>query len=85
MAFFQDRNAPLNGSNNIAGSSAQSIVGAIYFPSQVVTYSGSSNGSSPCTQLVAWRIKYAGSMTFNNSCAGTGVKTIGIAPTTLVE
>ena len=40
IAFFGDRNAPSTNSNSFSGGATQNITGAIYFPSQEVTYSG---------------------------------------------
>jgi Flp pilus assembly protein TadG len=74
LAFFQDRNAPTSGTNSFSGGSNMGITGAIYFPSQGVTYSGSTgNAATPCTQLVANTITFSGSTTFNANCTGTGV------------
>jgi hypothetical protein len=86
LAFFQDRNAPTSGSDSFTGGSTQNINGALYFPNQTVTFSGGSGTGGPvCTQLVAYRLSFSGSSTFNNNCASVCTATIGSSSTQLVE
>ncbi len=87
MAFFQDRNTPSSRTETFAGGSSAKIVGALYFPSQFVSFSNGSSNNGSCTQLIANRINYTGGSKFGNNCSGTGVKGIGAAATapTLVE
>jgi Flp pilus assembly protein TadG len=88
LAFFQDRAAPSTSSDSFSGGTTQDITGAIYFPSQPVTYSGGatvSNGGAACTQLLAYKLSFSGGSTFNANCSGTGVAKIGASTTTLVE
>ncbi len=86
LAIYQDRNAPTTGSDSISGGSAQNITGAIYFPSQTVTYSGGgSAGGASCTQIVAYKITFSGNSNFNSNCNGVGVATIGTSSGQLVE
>ena len=73
LAFFQDRNAPSNGTDSFSGGATQNITGAIYFPNQDVNYSGgTATGGSQCTQLIAYTMTFSGGSTFNNNCAGVG-------------
>jgi Flp pilus assembly protein TadG len=83
LAFYQDRNAPNSGTDSISGGGSQNINGAIYFPSQQVTYAG--NSSSTCTQLVAWKMKFTGNATFNNTCSAYGTQSIGPSSVKIVE
>jgi len=88
LAFFQDRAAPSTSTDSFSGGATQNITGAIYFPSQPVTYSGGttvSNGGAACTQLLAYKLSFSGGSTFNANCSGTGVASIGASTTTLVE
>jgi hypothetical protein len=86
LAFFQDRNAPSSGSDNFAGGTNQSITGAIYIPSQGVTFSGGTvTGGAACTQLIALTITFNGNANFNSNCAGVGVRGIGNEPIQLAE
>jgi hypothetical protein len=61
------------------------IVGALYFPSQTVDYSGGTASTSTCTQLIANDISFSGGSTFKNSCIGTGVSGIGSSATRVIE
>jgi hypothetical protein len=85
LAFYQDRNAPSSGTDSFGGAATVTIVGALYFPDQAVSYAGSS-GTSACTQLVAYQVSFSGATTFNNSsCGSVGTSTIGSQSTQLVE
>src|SRR6516165_4439139 len=79
VAFFQDRNAPTSGSDGFTGGATQNITGAIYFPSQNLTFSGgtSTGGGADCTQLVALTFTFNGNSNFNSNCTGVGVRGIG--------
>jgi hypothetical protein len=77
MLFFQDRRAPNSGSNLLSGGTGQSLTGALYFPSQQLTYAGGASLNSQCTQIVAWQVRLTGNATFTDNCAGTGVLPIG--------
>ncbi len=79
IAFFGSRSGTISTNNSFSGSSASSITGAIYFPTQRVTFSGSSTAPSSCTQLIAGKITVSGSANFNNTCSGSGAKTISVA------
>src|SRR5439155_10845839 len=83
IALYQDRNAPTTGSDSLGGGSSQNINGAIYFPNQTVTYAG--NSSSACTQLVAWKMKFTGNASFNNTCSAYGTAAIGPSSIKVVE
>jgi hypothetical protein len=85
LLFFQDPNAPHSGANDFEGGTQLVMTGALYFPSQSVTYSNGTTSSSPCTQLVAWRIVFKGGASFNSSCANTGVGSIGASVSKLVQ
>lgn len=77
MVFFGDR-AATNGNNNISGGSGAVITGAIYFPTENVTYSGASSSGSDCTQLIASTVTVSGNANFNNTCPGDGMSTISV-------
>jgi Flp pilus assembly protein TadG len=85
LVFLQDRRDSSGSSSTINGGAAMSITGAIYFPSQILKYTGGSNTSSKCTQLIAYTINYSGGARFNNDCAGVGTIAIGQTSTMLVE
>ena len=83
IAIWQDARAPDSGKDNLTGGSTMDITGAIYLPSQSVTYTGgASNNGSGCTQLIALNIKFSGnSVLANNNCSGTGVASISSSST----
>ncbi len=80
IAFFQDRNAPSNVTDNFNGGSGQNITGAIYMPSQTVSYTGGASTGSQCTQVIGNVVTLSGNSTVQSNCAGTGVKTIASLP-----
>jgi Flp pilus assembly protein TadG len=87
IALYQDRRCnDHNLSNSLTGGGTQNIVGAIYFPQQIVDYSGGSpTGGAQCTQLIAWKINFNGSSTFQNNCTGTGTRSTSLTGGRLVE
>ena len=79
VAFFGDPTTT-NGTNNFSGGSGFSVTGAIYYPTQEVSYTGGTSTGSGCTQLIADRIAISGASTFASSgCSGTGVKNIAVS------
>ncbi|MDB5480329.1 MAG: hypothetical protein JWO83_1382 [Caulobacteraceae bacterium] len=84
MAIMQDRNTPY-GTVSIAGGSKMNVTGALYFPTQMVNFSNGSTNNSACTQLIAWRVNYAGGSKFGNNCTGVGTTAIGSSSTVLKE
>jgi len=85
MLFFANPLGPTSNVSSIEGGSVVQLTGALYFPSQTVTYGNGSSAATTCTQLVAWEITFVGGATLNSNCTGIGTKTIGGAPSTLVE
>ena len=87
IAVFQDRRAgDVNGANSpnkFNGGGAQVIEGALYFPSQAVTYNGSGTATAVCTRFVTRRIIFSGTSAATNyfekgsNCAGSGLDPIG--------
>jgi hypothetical protein len=87
IAIYQDRACTdTTVTNSLSGGSTQNIVGAIYFPGEPISYSGGSPvGGAVCTQLIAWSISFSGSSTFNNTCTGTGTRSVSLTGGRLVE
>ena len=85
LAIVSDRNAPTSTVSTLNGGSTMWMTGAVYFPTQTVTFTGGNNTSSSCTQLIAYHIRYSGNSAFDINCAGVGVTQIGATATTLVE
>jgi Flp pilus assembly protein TadG len=86
LAIYQDRRASESGKNLLNGGSAQTFTGALYFPRQLVDFTGgSSTTTAGCTQLLASQVAFQGNSTFRLDCAGTGVRMAGGVATSLVE
>lgn len=89
LVLYADRAGPTSATATITfnGGVALSLNGAIYAPTRTVSYSnGATTNPAACTQLIAWRLKIAGGVTFNNNCGSAGTSSIGGgAATTLVE
>jgi len=85
LVFFQDRNAPVNGTNNFNGGAAQTITGVLYFPQQTVNYSGGTASTVTCIEIIAWDLSLTGNSTLKAGCAGTGVLAIGGGQSVMVE
>ena len=70
IAVFQDRRATdTNGTgspNTFNGGGSQVIQGALYFPSQSVTYNGSGTATAVCTRFVTRRIIFSGNSSAEN-------------------
>ena len=75
ILFFGDRNGNTSNNNNISGSSSSVLNGAIYYPTQQVSYTGGS-ASASCTQIIGDTITFSGSTTVNQNCSAYGVATI---------
>ncbi len=64
VAFYFDRNAPLDNSNdfpnNFSGGSTQNITGSFYFQTQNVNFLGGSSNGAACTQLIACQAQFSG-------------------------
>lgn len=85
LVFFADPNSPSSPGSSFAGGSEMTLTGALYFPSQTVSYSNAASTSSTCTQLVAWHVSFVGGSAFDSTCASAGTSTIGATPSLLVE
>jgi Flp pilus assembly protein TadG len=68
MLFFQNRLVPTGSpqSSSFGGSNAQTLVGAIYFPSTLVTYNGTPSLSTVSTIMVGWQLEFRGNVTISN-------------------
>ncbi|HEY0115201.1 MAG TPA: pilus assembly protein TadG-related protein [Allosphingosinicella sp.] len=67
LIIYQDRRAP-NDSPHINGGSNASFDGAIYLPSQDVTFNGNSGLDVVCLRLVTLRVKFSGTTDLINNC-----------------
>ncbi|HWK95893.1 MAG TPA: pilus assembly protein TadG-related protein [Pseudolabrys sp.] len=85
LTFFGDRKATTSTTSSFGGGATLSITGALYFPSQTVSFNNGISNPSGCTQLIAGQIQFTGGAQFKNNCANTGVISVGGGQTSLVE
>lgn len=88
VTMYQDRRAPAGGNNDILGGASMIMNGAVYFPSQEITYSGGSNAVSTCLQIIGNKVTFSGNAELFNdqsTCDLYGVKEIERTLVTLVE
>lgn len=87
FVFYQDRNAPAtptgSNGNQFNGTTNMNITGAMYFPTQLVTWNGTSalgsGGTATCTQIVAYQIIFNGTTNFNSNafnCKDIGITSL---------
>jgi Flp pilus assembly protein TadG len=79
MLFVQDPASNPGETNLIAGGAGIQLVGALYFPTQILNVSSTSSfgANSPLMPLIAWRIDFSGNadttIRFDPSLLGGGV------------
>jgi Flp pilus assembly protein TadG len=77
VALWADGAGPTTNTSTIAGGSSMLINGAMYLPTQTVSFSNGTSNSSACTQLVAYNVTFQGGAKFSNTCANSGITPIG--------
>jgi Flp pilus assembly protein TadG len=77
IVMYMDRNAPIGTAVKLNGGSSQSFNGAVYVPTAAVTFTGGSNTSNGCLQLIGDTIAFGGNANFAIDCTGSGTKPIG--------
>jgi Flp pilus assembly protein TadG len=85
LAFFGDRNMPVDTTFKFNGGSGQVIGGAVYVPHGTLQYAGGDNTDTNCTQVIADTVSFVGNSLLKVNCAGSGTRAIGTAKATLVE
>jgi Flp pilus assembly protein TadG len=86
IAIWADAAGPTSNTSYVAGGASMNVNGALYFPTQTVSFSNGSSNSSACTQLIAYNVTFQGGARFTNKCASDGIKSIGATSVTqLVE
>jgi hypothetical protein len=74
-------------SNKINGTADLELRGAIYFPKQLVEFTGGMKTGNGCLQLVAWRLAFKGNAVVENTehgCAEMGVEPLRRASIRLI-
>lgn len=84
VLFYQDRRALDSGTNLINGNASSAFQGAFYFPSQAMSFSGTSGMTTDCVKMVSRRVTFIGNSSIVNNCpsyipkiTGTVVRLIG--------
>ena len=94
VLFYQDRLADAydNSSklinNSFQGGALMNLMGAIYFPSQRITYTGGAASGSGCIQLIAGGVTFTGNANVLNGaveCDALRVKAVVVTRVALVE
>jgi hypothetical protein len=67
-----------NADNIFNGTATSSLTGALYFPTQQVTYNGNFSGDNGCLRIVSRAIDLQGNASFGTDCAGTGLDVIEV-------
>jgi Flp pilus assembly protein TadG len=72
IIMYQDRRAQdgtsANDQSTINGNADSFLQGALYFPSQQMTFNGTAGMTTDCLQLVARRVYYSGNLDISNTC-----------------
>ena len=74
ILFFGGRSNTL--AHDILGNAASKFTGAIYAPASNVTFSGNSDGSNGCTQVIANTVTLTGNSALSIECADDGTEEI---------
>ena len=87
LVIYQDPRAPAGGVNKLTGGADMSLTGGVYFPTQLVRWSGNNSPSAPtCTQVIADQVVFIGNATIDNTgCPAAGVKPLAIKGVRIVE
>jgi hypothetical protein len=77
IMMYQDRRATQNLSNLVNGNSDSLYQGALYFPKQSLTFSGTSGMDTKCLQIVSRQVTFTGDSAVTNVCpANSGSSSI---------
>jgi hypothetical protein len=87
LIIYQDPRAPAGGIDKLNGGADMSLTGAVYFPTQVVRWSGNNGPTAPsCTQVIGDQVVFIGNATIQNTgCAEAGVQPVTIKGVRIVE
>ncbi|MCF3972576.1 pilus assembly protein TadG-related protein [Paracoccus salsus] len=62
--------------HKVLGNSGSTTQGAIYFPSSDVRFTGNSNTSNGCTQIIGYTVEFTGNSTLRSSCLEDNIREI---------
>lgn len=69
ILFFQDRAAPTTKTNKISGNASVELDGALYFPTTMLDFAGTSSSVIPAPMIVAREIRFTGTTSLGGNGA----------------
>ena len=69
ILFFQDRSAPTTKVNKITGNASVEFDGALYFPTTILDFAGTSSTAIPAPMIVAREIRFVGTTSLGGNGA----------------
>ena len=69
ILFFQDRTAPTTTTNKITGNASVELDGALYFPTAMLDFAGTSSSAIPSPMIVAREIRFTGTTSLGGNGA----------------
>ena len=69
ILFFQDRTAPTTTTNKITGNASVELDGALYFPTTMLDFAGTSSSAIPAPMVVAREIRFVGTTSLGGNGA----------------
>lgn len=78
VLFFGSRGNSASASVTLNGAAGSSMTGAIYFPSQDVSYLGNMQGANGCTQVVARTVTWSGNASLAVDCSAYGMSALQV-------
>lgn len=69
ILFFQDRTAPTTKTNKIRGNASIELDGALYFPTTMLDFAGTSSTAVPSPMIVAREIRFTGTTSLGGNGA----------------
>ncbi len=78
IAMWADSAGPTTDTSSLAGGATMNVTGALYFPTQQVSFSNGASNASSCVQLLAYDVTFSGSGKFSDTgCTAAGARPIG--------
>ncbi len=78
LLFFAERDGSTQLGHTINGGSTTILEGAIYVPTDDISYSGGAQGANGCLQVIAWTVDFTGNSEFQSNCANSGTTDIAV-------
>jgi hypothetical protein len=85
LAIFSRRTAAATTSHKFGKTLKLDILGALYFPNQIVELKTNISAAGGCAQIIARLVRVENSVLMGNNCAGTGTRAITGAVSYLVQ